>query len=136
MSEDNPSASLLLQALSQLSQLSQQLGVIQGQNLLILADQRDATESRRVMHEKIDVLHRDHAALNERVGGIEEKVDNLTPLVQSHEAAHQQKVGQLRLVGYASKIAGKGKALIYAVIAGAGAIVTWLVRFGGAAPKP
>jgi hypothetical protein len=52
--EPSLTQSFLLQALEQISALDSKIGVVQGQNNLIIAEQRTAAERRRLVHEKIN----------------------------------------------------------------------------------
>jgi len=76
--------SLQLQALAQLGDLSRQIGVVEGQNNIIISEQQRAEESRKAIHAKLSV-----------VDSIKATVDRIAPLVDAHEKTAQQAAGAL-----------------------------------------
>lgn len=111
------SQSLLLQALEQISAIDGKIGVLQGQNNLILADQKSAADGRKAIYDKLN-----------RVDVLASTVDRIAPLVDKHEATHQQAAGAMSL----------GKWL-WTISAGAiGAGLTMIVQrvTGGGVPHP
>lgn len=82
----------------------------------IQEEQEDAKQSRRTIHEKIDLLGRHVQSLKQTVDDIAPKV-----LVLDTERAH--KIGQRKLFHLALGAVTKGRAAVVAV--SAGAVATW-----------
>lgn len=80
--------SLQLEILQQVSALGLALGNLQGQNNLILADQKDAAEGRKRIYEKLS-----------KIDTLAQTVERIAPLVDKHEAARNQATGVLGMVG-------------------------------------
>jgi hypothetical protein len=110
------SDALELQILSQLSELSQQLGVVQAQCAHIIKDQDAATERRAKMYEKLD-----------EIPGIKTTLERITPLVEDHEKKHQRAIGAVWLA--------RGLWIISGGAVGAAA-VTWFNRLISGPPHP
>jgi hypothetical protein len=109
-----PSTSLLLQALEQISGLERQIGIVQGQNVVIINEQARATEGRKETHDRLRKLEQtanDSAATLTRIA----------PLVDGHEKTYQRGVGAAWLWR-----------IVWGTIAGAaGALMTLLgIRMG------
>jgi hypothetical protein len=118
MSGEQPSLSqsLLLQALEQISALDTKIGVVQGQNNLIIAEQKSAAEGRRLMYEKIN-----------RIDVLEAAVHRIAPLVDKHEEKHNQAAGAMWL----------GKTLWALGAGAAGALLASIAgKFGLGPPHP
>lgn len=113
------SDSLSIEVLSRLGEIAQSVGIVQGQNLLILDEQKNATTSRQRIHDKIDGLKDEIAGVKARVGVLELEQRRIAPLVDQHEGSHQQKVGVRRFFRK-SHVAG---AAVFS--AGAGAWHQW-----------
>jgi hypothetical protein len=109
--------SLLLQALEQLSGLERQIGNLQGQANIIIAEQEHAAEGRRVIYEKLNKL--DTLAAT---------VERIAPLVDDHERKHNRQTGAMTL----------GKTLWAAAAGALGAAITFLFHWltGGRPPHP
>lgn len=102
------SQSLLLEMMQQVSALSGQIGVVQGQNNLIIAEQKHAAEGRQVIYAKLS-----------RIDTIEQTVVRIAPLVDKHEKTHNETTGALTL----------GKTLWAAGAGAFGAGATFLVQW-------
>jgi hypothetical protein len=102
------SDSLLLEVLSQIGEVQNALGVVQGQNVLILAEQGRGADSRRGIHEKLGSLAEDIQQLNGRVGTVEGDVKRVVPLVDALETARIEKVGQGKLITKGRLAVGAG----------------------------
>jgi hypothetical protein len=105
--------SLQLELLQQMGGLSQQIGVVQGQNNIIIKEQERAAAGRAAMHEKLN-----------KIDALSQTVDRIAPLVQKHEDRHNQAIGAM----------WAGRA-IWGISAGAiGAAITLLINKLGFGP--
>lgn len=105
------SQSLLLQALDQLGGLSREVSIVQGQNNIIIQEQERAAAGRAIMHEKLN-----------KIDGLSQTVDRISPLVDKHEDKHNQAIGAMWL----------GRTLWIVVSGAVGAAVTLLFnKYGG-----
>lgn len=105
------SQSLLLQALDQLGGLSREVSIVQGQNNIIIQEQERAAAGRAVMHAKLN-----------KIDGLSQIVDRISPLVDKHEDKHNQAIGAMWL----------GRTLWIVVSGAVGAAVTLLFnKYGG-----
>lgn len=88
MTEVKPdiSQSLLLQALEQISMLDGKIGVVQGQNNIIIADQAQAAQGRQKIYEKLN-----------KIDVMSATMDRIVPLVDKHEARHNKTQGAMSL---------------------------------------
>jgi hypothetical protein len=78
--------SLLLQVLSQLSEVDGRLGVMQGQNSEIIREQQRAADSRKEVYEQLRELP-----------AIKAQLARISPLVDAHETKHNRAEGALSL---------------------------------------
>ncbi|MGX9389744.1 hypothetical protein ACWX0K_11040 [Nitrobacteraceae bacterium UC4446_H13] len=90
MTMDRPSAetSLLLQLVEQGTELSRQMGVIAGQNNIIIAEQNRAAAGRKETHDRL-------RAVEAKVGSAAGNIDRIAPLVDKHEQLHQRSLGAI-----------------------------------------
>lgn len=117
--------SLLLQTLTDISALRQQLGVLQGQSNLILRDLQDASASRVRLHEKVENLVKGQAGLEVRIRDVEDDLKKLSPKLEALEDAAQQRLGVARFIERALGWITSGKALIAALLAAASGGGAW-----------
>lgn len=108
---------LLLQALSQISELASDLSTVQGQNILIIQQQEEARISRRGIHEKIDSVNDHVGGINARMSAIEITVNRIAPLVDKHETHFNEGAGKERLQKTVISNIFKMKNAIYVVLA-------------------
>lgn len=99
--------SLHLEILAELGVLSRQLGNVEAQNTLIIAEQERAAEGRQAMYQRLGALEI-----------VAAEVKRLTPLVDNHEIKYQQSKGAAIAL----------KALWGAMAGGGGAAVVLIAR--------
>lgn len=105
------SQSLQLELLQQMGGLSQQIGVVQGQNIIIIKEQERAAEGRRLMHDKLN-----------KIDTLAATVERIAPLVDAHEKQHNQAIGAIWL----------GRTLWVVISGSVGAAITLLMnKYGG-----
>jgi hypothetical protein len=79
--------------------LLQRQAISETQLSTIISEQNEARESRRLMHEKLDGVGREFAALGQEVKTTTAEVDALRPKVAEHERLRQNFNGGLIVLG-------------------------------------
>lgn len=117
MTMDRPSAetSLLLQVVEQGADLSRQMGVLAGQNNIIIAEQTRAATGRKETHDRL-------RAVEAKVDEATRVLDRVAPLVDAHEQLHQRSLGAIWFGRF-----------LWAVLAGIAGYVAGIIgiKFGG-----
>ncbi|MET4187630.1 ABC-type transporter Mla subunit MlaD [Bradyrhizobium sp. JR1.7] len=88
--------------------------------------EKNASEGRRILHEKVDALKDSAQELTNRVSSIETTLVDIKPAVEEFESQRDQQKGALKL----------GKIIYAALTAAAGAAGWGLAHFFGSAPLP
>lgn len=83
--------SLLLTLMSQVSELGQQVGAVQAQNVIILNQQTAGDESRRRMHEKLDDARDGVNSIHARMGAVEKRLDDIDPVIKNLSSEHMER---------------------------------------------
>lgn len=92
--------------------------------------EKNASEGRRVLHEKVDAMKDSVVALGNRVGSVETRLTEIKPAVEEFESQREQQKGAMKL----------GKVLWTGMLAASGgmggAIGWWFSHLFGSVPLP
>ncbi len=118
--------SLLLEILNNQSLTSQQIGIVQGQALSIMDEQKRRAEVQDRIENKIDGLTQGYATVCGRLGLVESKLREIDPKLSDLFNSYQQSQGRMKLITWGGNAISKGKVALFSLIAGVTSLWAWL----------
>jgi hypothetical protein len=118
--------SLLLEILNNQSLTSQQIGVVQGQALSIMDEQKRRADVQDRIENKIDGLTQGYSTVCGRLSILESEFRDIRPRLHDLFDNYQQRAGRMKLIAWGGQAISKGKVVMFSLIAGATSLWAWL----------